>query len=209
MNRGLDVPAPARAAEHVVHQRREARVVGIEHRLRRLGRVDMDRRIEFFGAFQDRPEEFVVEIAAAHMAADDRADKAAAADAALQLRRGLVRDHRRQRGKAGEALGIFLHRRRERVIAFARQRHCLGSVELFGTGRGERQHLHVDAGGIHRRDPFVADVAQRLDELGAAALEFERGVFEVLPRAVEKQRRGEVFFQRDRAHRAFPVFLKR
>jgi hypothetical protein len=156
--------------------------------------MDMDRRIERFGGLEDRPEEFVVEIAAARMAVDDGADKAAGLDAARELGRRLVRRHRRQGGKAGEAPGMFLHRRGERVVTFARQRHRLGGVELFGARRSQRQHLHVDAGGIHRRDALVADVAQRLDQLGGAALEFERRVFQILSRTVEKQWRRKVLF---------------
>ncbi len=48
---------------------------GLDHRLRRPRRMEIDRGIELLGALQDRPEELVVEIAAAVVAVNDGADE--------------------------------------------------------------------------------------------------------------------------------------
>ena len=56
--------------------RRKAPVGRFDHRLRRPRRVQIDRHVERFGTLQDRPVEFVVEIAAAIVAVDDRAFEA-------------------------------------------------------------------------------------------------------------------------------------
>ena len=93
------------------------------------------------------------------MAVDDRALECARAHALLQFLRGLVRRHGRQRGKTGEALRIFLHRCGDRIVALAGERHRFGGIKLFGAGRGQGQHLKVDAGGIHRGNALVADIA--------------------------------------------------
>ena len=45
--------------------------------------MQVDRRAELFGTFQDRPEELVVEIAAAVVAVDDGTGEFLTADAAL------------------------------------------------------------------------------------------------------------------------------
>ena len=104
VNRGLDVPAPARRGEHVGHRRREAAIGNVDDALRRRRRMQIDRRIELFGAFQDRPEELVVEIAAAVVAVDHGADEFLLAHPQLQFGRGLVRRRGRQHGEPGIAL---------------------------------------------------------------------------------------------------------
>jgi len=146
VNGGLDVPAPARGREHPAHFRREAGILRLDHRLRRPRRVHVDRHVERLGALEDRPEEFVVHVAAADVAVDQRAAKAELAHAALQLGCGLVRHHGRQRGEPGEALGMFLHGSAKKLIGVARQRQRFRRVQLLGARRVDRQHLHVDAG---------------------------------------------------------------
>ena len=76
----------------------------------------------------------------------------------------------------------------------------LGGVELFGARRGQRQHLHVDAGGVHRRDAARADVAQRPDELGGAVLELARRLFQIDSGTVQKERCSKMLLERDDAH---------
>ncbi len=53
--------------------------------------MQIDRDIERFGALEDRPEEFVVKIAAANMTVDHRALEALMTHPALQFVRGLFR----------------------------------------------------------------------------------------------------------------------
>ncbi len=54
---------------------------------------------------------------------------------------------------------------RERGVRLAREGLRLLDLELFDARRRQRQRLHVDAGGVHRRDPAVADVQEVGDEL--------------------------------------------
>jgi hypothetical protein len=42
------------------------------------------------------------------------------------------------------------------------ERQRVGRVERLRAGRGQRQDLHVDALGVHRRDPGLADVVEPL-----------------------------------------------
>ena len=187
--------------EHVDHKRREARVIGVDHRLRRPRRMDVDRRVERLGGFQNGPEELVVEIAAAIVAVDDGADEAAGLHPVFELGGGLVRRRGRQRGEAGKPLRVLLHPRGKEIVDFAGQRDGVGGIELLGAGRSQRQHLHVDAGCVHRRDALVGDIGEALDQPRGAAFEFERRVFQILAGTVEKARRCEVFFKGNDAHR--------
>ena len=114
---------------------------------------------------------------------------------------GLVRRHRSAaRQSRRSALGFFFIAVGERIVGVARKRDRVGGVQLLGARRGQRQHLHVDAGGVHGGDALVADIAKRLEQLERAAFEFQRRVFEVLAGTVEKQRRGEMFFKSDDLH---------
>ena len=98
--------------------------------------MHIDRRAERFRALEDRPEELVVEIAAAIVAVDHGADKAVVAHHAFEFGRGLVGRRGRHRGEAGEALGMFLHRFGQKIVGFARQRHRFGRVRLLAARRG-------------------------------------------------------------------------
>jgi hypothetical protein len=53
--------------------------------------MKIDRDIEGFGALQDRPEEFVIQIAAARMAIDERALEALLPDPAIEFIGRLLR----------------------------------------------------------------------------------------------------------------------
>ncbi len=197
---GLDVPAPARAGEHLGDERREAAERGVDHRLWRPRRVQVDRDAELFRAFQDRPVEFVVEIAAAVVAVDDRAGKFLLADAPLQFLRRLVGRRRRQRGEAADAGRMPLHAVGEVVVGVARHRDRIGGFHLLDAGRGERDHLHVDAGSVHQRDAPGADVAEFADEPGHTVAGVPALLLHPVQRSVDEGRRGKVFFQRNRAH---------
>ena len=95
---------------------------------------------------------------------------------------------------------MLFHRRGEVIVGVARERDGIGRVQLLDARRGERQHLHVDAGRIHFRQSLGIDVAQPLDQIGIAAADGFGPVFQLAPGDVEKSRRGEVFFKRDGAH---------
>ena len=77
--------------------------------------MQIDRYVERFGAFKDRPIKLVVEIAAAIVAVDDRALEAELTNAAFQFRGGLVGRRGRQRGKPGETRWMPLHRVAEEI----------------------------------------------------------------------------------------------
>ena len=51
---------------------------------------------------------------------------------------------------------MFLDRLGEEIVRFAGHRDLVGRVRLLHARRIERQHLHVEAGGIHFRDALVA-----------------------------------------------------
>ena len=159
MHRGFNVPAPAGAREHGVHGRREPAVQRFHDRLRRHRRVQIDRDIERLGPFQHRPEELVVEIASASMAVDDRAFEALP-DPLLQFVGGFFGRRGRQHRNAGEAQRVVLHRLGQEIVGFARGSHLLRPFDLLDARRIERQHLHVDLGGIHLGDSLGADLAR-------------------------------------------------
>jgi hypothetical protein len=81
-----------------------------------------------------------------------------------------------------------------------REFHRLGGFQLLDTRRGQRDDLHVDAGGIHLGDPPFADVAQVAHQPLGTAAELARLFLEVAARTIEKVRRGEMLFKRDGAH---------
>jgi hypothetical protein len=66
VQRLLDVPAGT--SQHHADDRVEAAEPSVDHRLRRLRRMKIDRKLEPLGSRQDRPEEAVVEVASAMMA---------------------------------------------------------------------------------------------------------------------------------------------
>ena len=69
MDRRFDVPTPGRGREGNSHLWREvSRVGGCDHWLRRRCRMEVERHLECFGTLQDRPEEWVVKVAAPDMA---------------------------------------------------------------------------------------------------------------------------------------------
>ena len=144
--------------------------------------MQIDRHIERFGALQDRPEERVVEIAAAMVAVDDRALEAVA-DRAFQFVGGLpgaAIGNGQGRQSASDA---FSPPRRGNRSLRARSRSASASSNCSTPGI-ERQHLHIDAGGVHLGHAPVADIAKLFEELGAAAAGLGMG-FEFPPRTLK------------------------
>ena len=195
-------PQP-RGRKYVTHLRRKSAIGGLDDGLRRPRRVQIDRDIKRVGAFENRPEEFVVEVAAANVAVDQRALEAVLAHRALQLVGGLVRNRGRQRGETGEARRMLLHRFRQHIVGVARQRERVGGLQLLGARRIERQHLHIDAGRVHFRQSVGADVAELFEDFGAAGAGFQNIFFELPPGAIEKSRRRKVLFKGYGAHEIF------
>ena len=95
---------------------------------------------------------------------------------------------------------MFLHRLGQKIVGVAGERDRLGGVQLLGAGRGERQHLHVDAGGIHLGDAAGADVGELLERLEETAALLVRLLIADAAGAGKKFRRGEMLFESDGAH---------
>ena len=81
--------------------------------------MEVNRYLECFGAFQNRPEELVVEVAALGMAADHCPLEAVFTDHALQLVGGSVRSRGRQVGESGKTARVAPHRVRDDVVYIA------------------------------------------------------------------------------------------
>jgi hypothetical protein len=130
--------------------------------------VEIDRDSERFCPLQDWPEKGVVQVASPGVPVDQRPLEAILTDRALQLLCGGLRGGRRQRGEPGEAIRIAPHRLREEVVRLTSERYRLCCLKLLNARKGQRQHLHIDACGVHRRDPAAAEIAQLFDELFVA-----------------------------------------
>jgi hypothetical protein len=90
---------------------------------------------------------------------DQRALEAILTDRALQLLCGGFRGGRRQRGEPSEAIRMAPHRLPEDVVCLTGERYRLCRLELLDARKGQRQHLYIDACGVHGRDPAVAEIA--------------------------------------------------
>src|SRR5215475_4505706 len=88
--------------------------------------MQVNRYAELFGPFQYRPEELVVEIAAAIVAVDNRAGELLLTYAAVELLGGLVRHRGRQRRKAAEARRLPHDRVGDKVVRLSGKRDCIG-----------------------------------------------------------------------------------
>src|SRR5215475_10960405 len=97
--------------------------------------MQVNRYAELFGPFQYRPEELVVEIAAAIVAVDNRAGEFLPTYAAVELLGGLVRHRGRQRRKAAKARRMLLDRVCDKVVRFGGKRDRFGRLQLLNAGR--------------------------------------------------------------------------
>jgi hypothetical protein len=162
--------------------------------------MQIDRGTERFGGFQHRPEKFVVEIATPLMPVDHRAGEGLISKAVFELFGRLIRYRDRQGSEAGQSFRLLGHGFGQRVIGIARESSCLSRFQLLHARRGQRDDLHVDAGGIHLGDPSLADVAQIAHQPFGEAANLARLFLEVATRAIEKAGRSEMLFKRDGAH---------
>jgi hypothetical protein len=90
--------------------------------------MQVDRCAELFGTFQDRPEELVVEIAAAIMAVDDGSGEFLPAYSPLKLLGGLVRRCGWQGGETAEARRMLLDRICDEVVGISGKRDRFGAL---------------------------------------------------------------------------------
>jgi len=122
--------------------------------------MEVERNLECFGTFQDRPEELVVKVAAPDVAVDHCSLEAVFADHAVQLVGSSFRGHGRQSGEPRETARVASHRVCKDVVCFVGELHCLGRVELIHAGGCQRQYLHIDTCRVHIRDPAFPEIAQ-------------------------------------------------
>ena len=163
--------------------------------------MQIDRHVERLGARQNRRVERIVEIAAAIVAVDVGALEAEFTHAARQFIGGGLRRAGRQRGEAGETLGVLAHGGGEQIVGVARKGDGVVAVQLLGAGIIQRQHLHRDAGFVHGGDAAIADIGELGESRGGAfAAGAQHALLEALAGSVEKSRRGEVFFEGDQSH---------
>ena len=86
----------------------------------------------------------------------------------------------------------------DEIVDFARDRNRFVGFGLLDPRRIEREHLHVDPGGIHFRNAAVADVAQLIVEFRATGI--PHPFRELLARTGEKRRADEMLFEGNGSH---------
>ena len=197
-------PQPA-ALQHGAGIGGEVAEVGLAHGLGRQVRVEVDGHVERLRRRQDRLEPGVVEEAVLGGAVDERAVEAQLPHAPGHLLGGGVGLAHGQVRKAGEAVGMARDRLGQGVVGLAGQRHALRAVDEVGAGAGGRQHLHGDAGLIHRGEPPLADLGRQLQRVDATGQdgpgpEAAPGNGLAADVALHQRRDREMLFERDDAH---------
>src|ERR1700761_1305646 len=162
--------------------------------------MKVDGNVERFCAFQDWPEEFVVQVATPDMAVDHGSLEAVLMNRALQLDDGCLRIRSRQASKSGKAGGISPDCLCDAIVGFPGNCSCRSRVELFGSRRGKRQHLHINPCGIHLRDSLLAKIGELLNELCKPIAKSCSSLLEVFARPVQKSRGRVMLFKGDGSH---------
>src|ERR1700722_732723 len=162
--------------------------------------MEIDGNIESLGAFQNGPVELIIEISSAIVTIDDETFEPLVADTALQFRNGLVWRSGRHGRQAGKARRVLLHCVGEVIVGVARHRNGIRRLHLLHAGRRQRQDLHVDAGRIHFPQPFGAEIAEPVHNLGVAAADLFGALFDETRRSIEKFRGREMLFKSNGAH---------
>ena len=134
------------------------------------------------------------------MAVDDDALEPMLADCAIELGDSGRGIGDRQRREAEEPRRMAADRLGLRVVRVSREGLRRLDIELLDARRGQRKRLHRDAGGVHRRDPAVADVEELIDERREPPAKLLGPLLQPPIGAVEKSGRGEMFLKRDYAH---------
>ncbi len=131
--------------------------VGVDQRLRRRGRMDIDGGLQGLGGGEDVPVFRIVKIFTVGVGVDDHALHAQGpAPLYLLCRtgRGLGRDD----GHAREAIGMAAARLGQLIVGGDRQgAACFRVKHLHPRGR-QHQQLFVDPHGIHVPDPPLSQV---------------------------------------------------
>src|SRR5262249_43366389 len=128
VERSVDVPAPARSGQQISHLGRKSAIERLDDRLRRQGRVDVDRYVDPFCAFQDRPVECVVQVTAAVVPVDDRTFEPILTNTAFKLFSSPGWCSGGQCGKSGETRWMSRYGIGKEIIHFTRALDCLLSL---------------------------------------------------------------------------------
>ena len=162
--------------------------------------MEINRGIECLGTLEDRPEKFVIEIAAPNVTIDERPLETVITDRSLHFGGSGIGVRGRQCGKSAETSRMAAHGFPKDIIRFAREHSRLSGFELLCARGSKRQYLHIDVSGIHVRDPLVAKVAHQFKKFGGRTAEFQSLFFEFSPRTIEESRSRKMFFKSYRAH---------
>ncbi len=157
---GFRMPAPAGCLEHAARARLQIGVIGLPHCLRRKVRVDVDRHVEVHGRREQAFIARVIEEAAFGRAVDERADEAQLLHGAHELAGGGIRALHRQDGEPGEAIWMAGNGGRQMVVHLAGDGDAFVAGHEIGAGAGVGQHLHRDAGLVHRPQTPLADLGR-------------------------------------------------
>jgi hypothetical protein len=131
------------------------------------------------------------------VAIDERTFEALLPDPAIQFIGRLLGGCDRQGGKGCKAFWILLHDIGEEIVRLAGDRDLLRHLGLLDAGRIQREHLHVDTGGVHLSQAPFADILQLRENLRTAGAGAAESVHETAARPGNKAWAREVFFKGD------------
>ena len=97
--------------------------------------------------------------------------------------------------KAANRLSIFFHHVGEEIVELAGDCDLLRHVGLLNAGKPQREHLHVDTGGVHLSHAPVADILKLRDDFRTAGAPIAELFNETPPRPGNKSGADEVFFR--------------
>jgi len=129
--------------------------------------VQVDGDLESFSTLKDRPKKRIVQVATPAVAVDYCSLETVVSDCAFQLTGGDNWGCGWQCGKPGKAVWMAPNGLPQTVVGLAGERLRGDRIELLHTGRVQRQHLQVDACGVHVCDPEVVEIQQLIDEVGS------------------------------------------
>jgi hypothetical protein len=124
--------------------------------------MQVDRHVERFGPFEDRPERLVVQEASTGVAIDQGALEPQLGHRPLELvcRRSSIEGG--ENGESREAIRVIGHGLRQHVVDVLRHLQRVGRIELLDTDRRGGEHLNVDPSSVHLRQPALSNVPELL-----------------------------------------------
>jgi hypothetical protein len=161
-DRGLQVPPQAESRQGQIGQRVEAAVDGFTDRARGNLRVDEDRLPQGRGGGEQVVVTRVVQRRLGRPPVDHRPGEPETGRP-FELRGGGLRVRHRQRGEGPQPRRVPADGLGRDVIGPPAQGTCVGRLQRLCPGWRQREDLQVDALGVHRRDPGVADVVEALE----------------------------------------------